>query len=353
MILCAGAVQAYELTINTTEKVYRGQPLVVNGTSNIPAGTSIDIVFSKSGYVIEEIARKTITLQENQEFSIIFDTANLTKGIYKVEALPIPDYRYLGNSITLRVVEVIDRSDELKILSPTTQEMSGKLEVDGSISTAGDSGVQIEVTGPDGSIVYGPEFTRTDLTGSFSVSIPIASPGVYSVSFTDTKGYIGKFPFTVTEPPKTTLPTPEPTTVIPVVSATAEASRDKPAVFAVHTGNEESRVYTSSGIDWVIEYTDTNGTVQKVNNKGALEGEEFYLPGMGDIVRVTVYPYKYSENGTVTLSAEGATEISTEQVLPGTSAEGTTLIPGSAPLPAVVVVIAVIGAAILLLKRRY
>ncbi len=81
LILCAGLAQAYELTIKAPSQIQRGMPLVVNGTSNIPPGISIDIVFTKSGYVTEEIARETVTLQANQEFSVIFDTADLTKGI--------------------------------------------------------------------------------------------------------------------------------------------------------------------------------------------------------------------------------------------------------------------------------
>jgi hypothetical protein len=351
-ILCAGAAQAYELTINVTDKIQRGLPLVVNGTSNIPPGTSFDIVFSKSGYAVEEVARKTITLQANQEFSVVFDTTDLTGGIYKVEALPIADYRYLGSSVTLRIVEIIDRSGELNIRSPETQEMNGKLDIEGAILAARNTGVQIEVTGSDGSIVYGPEFARTDSDGSFSLTVPIEEPGIYNASFTDNKGYVGKVSFTVEKPPEpTTIPTTVPSTG-PVLSATAEASRDKPAYFAVQTGNGDVTALTSSGIDWVIEYTDASGTLHKVNNKGAVEGEEAVFPGTGRIVLLTVYPSKYSETGTVTLSVEGATEITTVQKPPDTTTGSTTVIPESAPLAAIVVVIAVIGAAVLLLMRR-
>jgi hypothetical protein len=351
-VLCAGSVQAYELTINVTDKIQRGLPLVVNGTSNIPPGTSVDIVFTKSGYVVEEVARRTITLQANQEFSVVFDTTDLAGGIYKVEALPISDYRYLGNSVTLRIVEIVDRSKELNIHSPETQEMNGKLVIEGAILAARNAGVQIEVTGPDGGIVYGPEFVRTDTDGSFALTVPIDEPGIYNASFTDNKGYVGKVSFTVEEPfEPTTIPTTIPPT-FPALSATAEASRDKPAYFAVQTGSGDVRVYTSSGVDWVIEYTDASGTLQKVNTKGAVEGEEAVFPGTGGIVLLTVYPSKYSETGTVTLSAEGATDITAEQKPPDTTTGSTTNIPGSAPLLPVVVIIAVIGAAFLLLMRR-
>jgi len=67
-------VSAYELTIYAPETVQKGEPLVVNGTSNIPAGISVEIILSRSEYTTEEIARKIVTIQSNKEFSVIFDT---------------------------------------------------------------------------------------------------------------------------------------------------------------------------------------------------------------------------------------------------------------------------------------
>jgi hypothetical protein len=353
LVLCAGAAQAYVMTITCPDSIQRGLPLVVNGTSNIPPGTTIEIVFTKSGYYLEEIARKSITLQANQEFSVVFDTSDLTKGIYKVEVLPIPDYRYLGDSVTLRIVEIIDRSDELKIYSPKVQEYTGELAIDGSILAARNSGVEIQVNSPDGGIVYGPEYVKTNGEGTFSLKVRIGEPGVYNASFSDAKGFVGRYAFTVEKPPElTTIPTTVPTTAVPIHSATAEATRDKPAYFAIQTGSDDVRLFTSSGIDWVIEYTDVNGTVQKVNVHGAVEGEELVIPGTGGVIHVEVYPYRYSESGSVTLSAQGATNVTAEKNPPGTTAGGTTIIPGSAPLPVIIVVIAVIGAVSLLLIRR-
>jgi hypothetical protein len=351
LVLCAGLAQAYELTIDAPSQIRRGMPLVVNGTSNIPPGISIDIVLTKSGYVTEEIARETVTLQANQEFSVIFDTTDLTKGIYKVEVPAISGYRYLGNSTTLRIVEIIDRSDELILRSSKTQEMNGKLDIEGAILAARNAGVQIEVVGPGDEIVYGPAYVSAGPDGGFAVEVPIEEGGVYNVSFTDNKGYVGIVSFTVIDIPEpTTIPITVPTTKA-ILSATAPASRDDPAYFAVQTGTGDVRVFTSSGVDWVIEYTDASGTLQKINNKGEMEGEETVFPGTGDLVLFTVYPSRYSETGSVTLYAEGATLVTAEQKPAGTTA-GTTSGSESAPLPAIVGVIAVFGAVALLLFRR-
>jgi hypothetical protein len=352
LILCAGLVQAYELTIDAPAKIQRGMPLVVNGTSNIPPGISIDIILTKSGYTTEEVARETVTLQANQNFSVVFDTADLTKGIYKVEVPAISGYRYLGNSTTLRVVEIIDRSDELNIRSLKTQEMNGELSIEGAILAARNAGVQIEVVGPGDVVVYGPEYVSAGADGGFAVDVPIEKAGVYNVSFTDSKGYVGVVSFTVIDIPEpTTVPTTIPTTK-PILSATATASRDNPAYFAVQTGSGNVRVFTSPGIDWVIEYTDESGTLHKINAKGETEGEETEIQGTGNVILFTVYPYRYSATGTVTFSAEGATQVTTGQEPAGTSSGPTTLLPESAPLPVIVVIIAVIGTAALLLIRR-
>jgi len=353
LVLFAGIAQAYEMTITAPDRIQRGLPLVVNGTSNIPPGTTVEVVFTKSGYYLEEVTRESVTLQANQEFTLVFDTSGLTKGIYKVEVLPVSDYRYLGNSTTLIIVEIIDRSDELKIYSPKEQEYSGQLAIDGAILGARNAGVEVQVNGPGGGIVFGPEYVKTDGAGMFSLKVNIDKPGVYNATFNDAKGFVAKYAFTIEKPPEQTpIPTTVPTTAVPVLSATAESSRDKPAYFAVQSTGNDVRLFTSPGIDWVIEYTDANGTVQKVNNHGAVEGEEVVVPGTGSIIQVEVYPNRYSESGPVTLSAQGATNVTAQKNPPRTAAGGTTVLPGSAPIPIIIVVIAVIGAVSLLLIRR-
>ncbi len=353
LVLFAGVAQAYEMTITVPDQIQMGLPLVVNGTSNIPPGTTVEVVFTRSENYPEEVSRESVTLQANQQFTVVFDTSGLTKGIYKVEVLPVSDYRYLGNSTTLRIVKIIDRSDELKIYSPKEQEYSGQLTIDGAILAARNAGVEVQVNGPGGRIVFGPEYIKTNGEGGFSLKVNIDEPGVYNASFSDAKGFVTRYAFTIEKPPEpTTIPTTVPTTSVPVFSATAESSRDKPAYFAVQSTGNDVRLFTSPGIDWVIEYTDANGTVQKVNDHGAVEGEEIVVPGTGGIIPVKVYPYKYSESGPVTLSAQGATNVTSQKNPPGTAAGGTTVLPGSAPIPIIIVVIAVIGAVSLFIIRK-
>jgi hypothetical protein len=353
LVLGTGLAQAYELTIDAPTTLQRGMPLIINGTSNIPPGISVDIVLSKSGHTVDLIGRETVTLQANQEFSVVFDTVNLTRGIYKVEVLPISGYRYLGDSDILEVVEIIDRTDELRFTAPLTQEMNGDLDIRGSIFGLKNTGVQIEVIGPGDVVVFGPDYISTKSDGTFELSVPITDPGMYDVSFTDYKGYVGRVSVTVLEKPEpTTLPTTTVPTTLPVMSASDQASRDNPAVFSVQTGSDKVRISTSSGIDWVMEYTDAAGGVQKVNVKGEMEGEEILIDGTGRVITVTVYPYKYSASGEVTLFTQGATSVTSGVDQPsGTTGAGSSLTK-AAPLPVIAIIVAVLIAVFLLFRRR-
>ena len=356
LILCAGYVQAYELSISTREKVQRGMPLIINGTSNLPPGISVDIIISKSGHTVQEVGRETVTLQANEEFSVVFDTTDFTKGIYKVEVPAVSGYRYLGDSVTLRVVEVIDRSDELRFSAPKNQEMDGDLDIQGSILGIKNTGVQIEVIGPGDEIIYGPNFVSTNTDGSFDLKVPITKDGVYDVSFTDSKWYVGKTSVTVLPKPDLTTVSATALATRTVMKATAPSSRDQPAVFLVLTGTDEVRIFTSPGIDWIIEYTDASGTLIKVNARGEMDGEEVIMNGTNGTVMVRVYPYKYSINEQVTLNAEGAESVT----VGGSGLDGTTGTTGTttsitqaAPLPLITAVIAVCAGVFLLLRRRW
>ena len=360
--LCGGFAQAYELIIKTPSQVQRGMPIVVNGTSNLPPGISVDIVLSKSGYTPEELKRETVTLQANKEFSVVFDTSGYTKGVYKVEVPAISGYSYLGNSVTLKVIEIIDRSDEIIFNAFKVQEMDGTLDIEGFISGLKNSGVQIGVTGPEDEPVFGPAYITVNSDSSFSTKVPVTKPGNYTISFTDSKGFIGTVMVMVTEKPSATVPPTAIPTKNPIVSASAHASRDKPASFAIVTGGPGTfRVFTSSGVDWVIEYTDPEGKTAKVNEKGSVGNEEILLNTTEDVVLLKVYPYSYAAEGDVLLSADGAERIeASSSGTPSTPAGTITGTPTgtpaeteqSFPLPVIGVVIAVIAVAAVLVIRK-
>jgi len=342
LLLLAGVSAAYELSIYAPMNVQRGMPLVVNGTSNLPAGISVDVILSRSEYTTEEIARETVTLQGPKEFNVVFDTQELSKGQYKVEVPGVQGYAFLGDSTTIRVVQIIDRTDELTIKSPRTQEMDGSLELRGIIPNLRNTGIQVQVIGPENEVVFGPEYIATQYDGSFSKEIRIDEPGTYEASFTDTKGYIGTYPFEVT--PKFE-PTPIPTTPEPrmvAVTATAHSSNDGPAYFVVTGGSGKAKISTSAGIDWVVEYTDARGAIQKINNKGQIDPEEFTIDSGGETIYLKVYPYRFSDEGEVTIFAEGADRVGVATEVPPAFAATATPTP-KAPLPGLLALFAVLA----------
>jgi len=249
MMFIVGTASAYQLYLSCPESVQVGIPLKCSIDSNFPAGTTFNVVMYQSGYTATPVKSQSVTIQENQptQYSIL-DTKGLPGGQYKVEIQFIgPDEgRLSSDSVTLQLPVLVDRSSEITITSPMTQTLVDALRIEGSIAKIGNEGVQIEVRGPDGSSIFGPQWIGTKLqiqsgAGEFTQKVMVTSPGAYDVYFKDVKGYIGVKTFTVTAPatpstivrttapvtprPPTTVPTPLPTTtksplsLMPIVAA--------------------------------------------------------------------------------------------------------------------------------------
>jgi len=366
-LIVAGA-QAYEIAIDAPTSIQAGAPLPVNGTTNLADGVSITIALSNADYSTIGIEKKDIVVQhsdENKSFSVVFDTTGLKKGQYKVEVLPISGFSFLGSSVTIRPVTLIDRSDELVITPPLNKEFDGSLTIAGNGPLMINSGLDVVVTSSNGTLLFGPEFIGTDYMGYFSKTFTIPEPGDYLVHFSDAHGFIGNITYTISKPrePLPVLVLPEVTGTpalpqLPPVSARASASRETPAFFAVIANPGPVRISTSTGIDWVIEYLDRSGTIHKVHEAGSQYPESVTFQSDGGTTWVKVYPFKYGDNSTVTLYAENAMDVQTAKkgvdFFPTTSA--TTSVPGgvqTSPLPFVLFLGAIaIGILVLLRKRE-
>lgn len=245
MLLMVGVASAYVLTIDCPQKLPVGAPLPVTGTTTLPVGTTFDIIFSSSGQTSNMISSIPVTVGDDKGFNTVFETAGLKGGMYKVEAVPRGEYqsKLSSDSMTIRVIELVDRSDMLHITSPTSQVVPNALLIEGYISKAGNSGVKVDVIGPLGK-VFGPAYIATTTRGGnqdgyFSQNIPVEEPGNYNARFADTTGYIGEKTFVVTAmvtpvPVVTTegtlLFTPTPTTPRPVQTKTPVTTPTKSGV---------------------------------------------------------------------------------------------------------------------------
>ena len=305
---------AYEVILDAPSSLTVGNPVAVNGTTDLPPGISLDIVFSREYYGSEPVANETIVIQGNgggnNSFSMNFSTTGLPPGQYKVEVAPIPDFSFLGDSVTLRSVTLVDRSGEIAFSSPLKKLDDGTLSVDGTDDQLKDASVQLTIRDPDGDVVFGPEFIPTNTFGEFTKTLDTEKTGNYSVSFADTTGSITNVTYTILPKPVpdlilapvTATPTPE----APSVSASSFSSRDNPAVFVVVSNPGTIRLRASTGTDWVLAYQSPDGSIKRVHDTGTLDPETATVQSNGNMTWVEVYPYKFDDNGTVTLYAENA-----------------------------------------------
>jgi hypothetical protein len=253
-LLCiAGTASAYQFYLVCDPlSVVVGQPLKCSIDSNLPAGTTFDLVFYQSGYTATPISRQSVTIQDTQATQYkLFDTKGLPGGQYKLEA------QFRGNdegslssdSKTWQLPVLIDRSGEITITSPMTQNMDEALRIEGYIAKIGNDGVEIAVRGPDG-VIFGPRWIGTKINmqsgaGVFTQHVPVTGPGKYDVTFSDAKGFIGVVTFNVAAPvttSPTTLPattsviTTRPLTTVPTTLPTPKPSPFSPVTIVAALG---------------------------------------------------------------------------------------------------------------------
>ncbi|HVP94643.1 MAG TPA: hypothetical protein VMS89_05650 [Methanoregulaceae archaeon] len=331
------SASAYEVILYAPDSLQVGNPVLVNGTTDLPPGVSLNIVFSREYFGSEPVSNETVVIQGNgggnNSFSLDFSTVGLPPGQYKVEVAPVHDFSFLGDSVTLRSVTLVDRSGEITFGSPLKKLDDGTLQVAGTDEMLKNGAVQLTITDPDGIVVFGPEFIPTNMFGAFSKSLSIQKTGNYSVSFADRTGLITNMTYSILPKPVpdliiarvTATPTPEK----PAVSASSFSSRENPAVFVIVSNPGTILLRTSTGIDWVLAYQSPDGSIHRVNNAGTLDPETVTLQSDGNMTWVEVYPYKFDENGTITLSAENAVGVQADGSGAGRFMPETTAVPGN------------------------
>ena len=348
LLFLTAVVSAYRVNIDAPDTLSVGKPLIVNGTTTFGIGTPIDVVLYYQLTTTTEIKRKIVYVQSDYTFRTVFDTTGLKTGMYKVE---VPTSGMGSDSVTMRVVYLIDRSDELQLSSPASQNFNGKISITGVIKGDENSGVQIEVTDPDNVVVFGPRYINTNYQGSFATDVPITEPGEYSVSFTDADGYIGKRVVTITGPQfLTTVPTSA-STKVSIVSAHTKSSQENPAYFAIKTGFGQVSIHTSSSVDWVLEYVDDKGVIQTVNEEGEQYPEWVGLKGNGKTIYIKVYPFKSTVSSEVFIYAENATSVMVSPTVPQPFATATLPSTEKSPVSLILPVLCLALAAIVFSAR--
>ncbi len=349
LFFLSGLASAYQVTIDAPVSLSIGKPLIVTGTTTLGIGTPIDVVLYNQLTTTTEVGRKVVYVQSDKTFKTFFDTTRLKKGTYKVE---VPSNQLGSSSENVRTILLVDRSDEIYLSSLTRQAFNGNIYIAGTIKGEVNSGVQIEIIGPQDTVVFGPSYVNTDNAGGFATDVPIKEPGDYEVSFTDAKGFIGTRTVSVSGD-STVVFTPVVTaTTYQVFSAHAKASRDTPAYFIVKTSSGPVVLHTSSSIDWVIEYVDDKGVLHMENNYGEQSPERAEFTGTGKTFYVKVYPYKYADHSEAFMYAENVRSVIVSPTVPAVFAATATQPPTETPQSALFPLIGMFAVGILFLFLR-
>ncbi len=356
-VVLVGVAQAAYVEMNAPGTISVGQTLQVSGDSlgTLTPGFSTQLIFYRVDSTKTAVNETMIVVQQGGVFSASFITSGLQAGQYVLELVDPTGDTFGGSAKTLLFVTLIDRQNEITITSPLTQPFNGYLSIQGSISTALNNGTQIRVD-HNGATIFGPIYLGTN-NGAFSTDvnpgpISITEGGNYTAYFSDSKSYIGSAQFTVLQPVQTTAATTT-ATPAPPVSASAQASRDQPAYFAVKTLPGMVTLSTSSGIDWVMEYINEDNQLTVVHGGGTLSGETATFQAMGGTVYAEIYPFLFSDQGTVTLTATNAASVApcTSCVALFTTTPPPTTTQKS-PVPSFLAIVALIVTAFLAIARR-
>ncbi|WAI00888.1 hypothetical protein [Methanogenium organophilum] len=355
ILLCSGMASAYEIKCACPKEVYRGDIVTIEGTSTLPPGYSTWIQLYEVQPVARELTSQSLVIQQDGTWSIQLQTAGLEEGTYKFEIEEdIMDYPLSSGSDRTSIFKVIDRSDEITLISPSTQKSGDTLELKGRAPEIGSAGLQIEVTDSGGKTVYGPIYIRTDTDGYFSEEISVPGPGRYYAEFSDFRNnearFITRMNF-ILEEPGTSEPTVAEATVSPGVSATAPtvsasaaASRNIPAYFTADTLPDMVGVSTSTGMDWRVYYTDGAMSPVRVDDAGSTAPEEFTVTTSGGPLYLKVEPVRAGDAGTVTLTVNNVESLTND---PSAATHFGDAIPESepteSPFPLLVLIFALCG----------
>lgn len=226
LALLIGAVQAYVVTIEAPPEIQAGAPLEVTGTTTFPAGTQFDIILYRTQFTTPEtVDRRMIVVDETKEFDASFPTTALPAGQYKLEVqfLEDPGSSLGSSSVTLLLVNLIDRSAEIVLTAPKEQTLDKALLIEGYIPDLGVATITMKVDGPKGFSLPDQSVRTTTTLGSkdghFSKKVNVTDPGNYYVNVYDAKGFITQLRYSVSEstgPAGTNLSTTEiPSTSLP------------------------------------------------------------------------------------------------------------------------------------------
>jgi len=181
-----GTASAYQLYLSCPESVQVGIPLKCSVDSNLPAGTTFDVVFYHSSTRRPQSTGKLLRSRNMQPTCLLPPyTCYLKRKVWRVtntklrpslmvlRGQTLRRFRYMADYRTCDARENYDHFTSV-------QPFSEALRIEGSIKDLGDEGVQLE-SETDGRI-FGPQYIGTkenqrDESGVFTQKVTVTVPG--------------------------------------------------------------------------------------------------------------------------------------------------------------------------------
>ena len=131
LLALVGSASAYNINLNCSPlTIPVGQTIKCSIDSNFPAGTSFNLNFYQKQYTATLISSQPMTIQPNQLTQYaLFDTTGLKGGQDDVEIAWNGVVAIGSDSVTTQSITMTDRSGDLTITSPTTQNLADALVI--------------------------------------------------------------------------------------------------------------------------------------------------------------------------------------------------------------------------------
>ncbi|MBT8508501.1 hypothetical protein AZH53_08790 [Methanomicrobiaceae archaeon CYW5] len=118
-LLCGGA-SAYFISFTVPAELDAGDPLVVQGESNLPAGATVEVEIFRDvpNFQSKKITTLPATIREGGSWEVTFPTTGWMSGTYKVQLPANGDYPYGSSSVQLRTLVIHGTDPETPTASP-------------------------------------------------------------------------------------------------------------------------------------------------------------------------------------------------------------------------------------------
>ena len=189
----SGTASGYLISFEAPSWVSAGEPIPVTGTSTFPPDAQGSIIAYRvmPGNMPVSVDYQVFTIGPDGAWSVSFDTDGWTPTSYKLEVTKNSDYPLGSSSVTFRYVEVVDRSGDIEVTTPQTQQYRyGNIAISGVAQSHAGGTILVDVFDSAGNDTGGTIFVTVAADGSFAFRCSVPGPDTYTVRYSDETGLL-------------------------------------------------------------------------------------------------------------------------------------------------------------------